>query len=101
MDLIRKKFPVINLAHLPTPFDEASNLSNFLGGPKIFFKRDDLTGLSCGGNKIRKLEFLIADALEKKADYVVTGGGTQSNHACQTASVCELPRNEFVGFLSH
>jgi len=88
MDIIGKNFPRINLAHLPTPFDEASNLSSFLRGPRIFFKRDDLTGLSCGGNKIRKLEFLIAYALEKKADYVVTGGGTQSNHACQTASVC-------------
>lgn len=80
--------PRINLAFLPTPLQEARNLSTFLGGPRIFFKRDDLTGLACGGNKVRKLEFLLADAIKEKADYIVTGGGTQSNHACQTAAAC-------------
>ena len=82
-NILRKK-----LAILPTPLEKAENLSSFLGGPEIFFKRDDLTGLCCGGNKVRKLEFLMADAIEKVADIIVTGGGTQSNHAAQTASAC-------------
>lgn len=80
--------PRIKLAHLPTPLEEAKNLSKFLGGPRIFIKRDDLTGISMGGNKVRKLEILMADAISKNADYIVTGGGTQSNHTCQTAAVC-------------
>ena len=61
-------------------------LSKLLGGPKLFIKRDDCTGLATGGNKTRKLEFLIADALEKGADTVITQGATQSNHARQTAA---------------
>ncbi|MCP3057023.1 D-cysteine desulfhydrase [Aurantimonas sp. LRZ36] len=61
-------------------------LSEHLGGPRIWVKRDDCTGLSTGGNKTRKLEFLMADALEKQADCVITQGATQSNHARQTAA---------------
>jgi L-cysteate sulfo-lyase len=61
-------------------------LTEWLGGPNLWIKRDDCTGLSTGGNKTRKLEFLIADALEKKADVVITQGATQSNHARQTAA---------------
>src|SRR5512135_449945 len=73
------------LATLPTPLDEAPRLSAELG-VRVLFKRDDLTGFALGGNKPRKLEFLIADALEKKAYMVVTGGGPQSNHARMTAA---------------
>ncbi len=78
--------PRITLAHLPTPLQEASHLSAALGGPRIFIKRDDLTGLVLGGNKARKLEFVMADAKQKGADVIITTGGTQSNHASQTAA---------------
>lgn len=72
------------LATLPTPLEEAPRLSAELG-IRVLFKRDDLTGFALGGNKARKLEFLIADALAGKCDTLVTGGGTQSNHARMTA----------------
>jgi D-cysteine desulfhydrase family pyridoxal phosphate-dependent enzyme len=78
--------PRAQLAHLPTPIDPLPNLSAFLGGPEIFMKRDDQTGLATGGNKVRKLEYLIAQALERDADTVITAGSTQSNHARQTAA---------------
>jgi L-cysteate sulfo-lyase len=66
-------------------------LSRHLGGPNIFVKRDDCTGLGTGGNKTRKLEFLMADALQKKATVVITQGAVQSNHARQTAAAaCKL-----------
>lgn len=77
--------PRINFATLPTPLDEAPRLSEWLG-VRVLFKRDDLTGFALGGNKARKLEFLIADALEQHADLIVTGGGPQSNHARMTAA---------------
>jgi L-cysteate sulfo-lyase len=78
--------PRVSIAHLPTPIDHLPNLSRHLGGPEIFVKRDDQTGLATGGNKARKLEFLIAGALEAGADCVITAGSTQSNHARQTAA---------------
>ena len=78
--------PRFSLALLPTPLVEAARLSRALGGPRILLKRDDLTGFGFGGNKIRKLEFLIAAALEEKADVVVTGAGPQSNHIRATAA---------------
>jgi len=78
--------PRVALANLPTPLQEASNLSAVLGGPRILIKRDDLTGLGLGGNKARKLEFILADAKQKGADVVITTGGSQSNHAAQTAA---------------
>jgi len=56
------KFPRTRLGHFPTPLEPMKNLSKFLGGPEIYIKRDDCTGLATGGNKTRKLEFLIADA---------------------------------------
>lgn len=74
------------LAHLPTPIDELERLSQHLGGPKIFIKRDDQTGLALGGNKTRKLEFLVADALAKGNDSLITTGAPQSNHCRQTAA---------------
>jgi D-cysteine desulfhydrase family pyridoxal phosphate-dependent enzyme len=76
----------VRLAHLPTPIEPLPNLSRYLGGPELWIKRDDQTGLATGGNKARKLEFLIAQALEAGADTVVTAGSTQSNHARQTAA---------------
>jgi L-cysteate sulfo-lyase len=80
------KFPRIHLAHLPTALEPMPNLSKALGGPEIWIKRDDCTGLSSGGNKTRKLEFLMAEAVEQKADMVMTQGATQSNHARQTSA---------------
>ncbi|GGC31826.1 1-aminocyclopropane-1-carboxylate deaminase [Siccirubricoccus deserti] len=80
------RFPRIRLGHLPTPLEPMEALSRHLGGPKLWIKRDDCTGLSTGGNKTRKLEFLMAEALGLKADIVITQGATQSNHARQTAA---------------
>jgi len=80
------RFPRIHLAHLPTPLERLDRLSEALGGPEIWVKRDDCTGLSTGGNKTRKLEFLMAEAAQQKADLVMTQGATQSNHARQTAA---------------
>jgi L-cysteate sulfo-lyase len=84
MDLDR--FPRVRLGHLPTPLEHLPNLSRELGGPEIWIKRDDCTGLATGGNKTRKLEFLMAEAQELNADVVLTCGATQSNHARQTAA---------------
>lgn len=80
------RFPRLHFAHLPTPLEPLSNLSKLLGGPSLYIKRDDCTGLATGGNKTRKLEFLIADAVEQGADTVVTHGAVQSNHVRQTAA---------------
>ena len=80
------RFPRIHLAHLPTPLERLNRLSESLGGPEIWVKRDDCTGLSTGGNKTRKLEFLMAEAQLQGADLVITQGATQSNHARQTAA---------------
>jgi len=74
------------LAMLPTPLEEAPRLSKMLDGPRILFKRDDNNGFALGGNKARKLEFLLADAIEKGADTIITTGGLQSNHARLTAA---------------
>lgn len=82
--------PRLTLAKLPTPIDELAKLSQQLGGPRLLVKRDDLTGLATGGNKTRKLEFLIADALQKNADAVITAGGPQSNHCRQTAAAAAI-----------
>ncbi len=80
------RFPRVRLGHLPTPLEAMPNLSKLLGGPNLYIKRDDCTGLSSGGNKTRKLEFLMADALQKGAVTVITQGAVQSNHARQTAA---------------
>jgi L-cysteate sulfo-lyase len=80
------RFPRIRFAHLPTPLEHLPNLSRALNGPEIWIKRDDCTGMSTGGNKTRKLEYLLAEALSQGADIVVTQGATQSNHARQTAA---------------
>jgi L-cysteate sulfo-lyase len=80
------RFPRIRLGHLPTPLEPLENLTRLLGGPRLWIKRDDCTGLSSGGNKTRKLEFLMAEAVAQRADVVITQGATQSNHARQTAA---------------
>ncbi len=91
------RFQRVTLCHRPTPLEPLKRLSEYLGGPQLIMKRDDCTGLAGGGNKTRKLEFLIADALAQGADTVITTGGLQSNHARQTAAAaakiglkCEL-----------
>lgn len=81
-----ERFPRVELAHLPTPLRKLERLSARLRGPEIFVKRDDLTGLAFGGNKSRKLEFIVRDMLEKKADVVITWAGLQSNWCMQTAA---------------
>lgn len=73
------KYPRIHLTPLPTPLEFAPRLTKMLGGPKIYVKRDDLTAIAFGGNKTRKLEFLMADAVKQNADTVITLGGVQSN----------------------
>lgn len=80
------RFPRVKLCHSPTPLEPLENLTRLLGGPRLYMKRDDCTGLATGGNKTRKLEFLMADALAQKADTVITQGAVQSNHARQTAA---------------
>lgn len=80
------KFPRVELIHRPTPFRRLERLSRVLGGPEIWIKRDDLTGLAFGGNKSRKLEYILKDALDKGADTIVTWGGVQSNWCLQTAA---------------
>jgi L-cysteate sulfo-lyase len=80
------RFPRVRLGHLPTPLEPMDRLSELLGGPRLWVKRDDCTGLSSGGNKTRKLEYLMADAREQGADTIITQGATQSNHARQTTA---------------
>jgi len=80
------RFPRLFVAHLPTRLEKLERLSKELGGPEIWIKRDDCTGLSTGGNKTRKLEFLMAEAQAMNADMVITQGAIQSNHARQTAA---------------
>ena len=84
-----ERFPRVDLIHRPTPLRKLSRLSARIGGPEIYVKRDDLTGLAFGGNKSRKLEFIVRDMLEKKADVVVTWAGVQSNWCMQTAAAAK------------
>jgi D-cysteine desulfhydrase len=76
----------LNFAHLPTPIEELPRLSDHLAGPRILIKRDDQTGLAFGGNKTRKLEFLVAEAQAQGAKTLISGGALQSNHCRQTAA---------------
>jgi 1-aminocyclopropane-1-carboxylate deaminase/D-cysteine desulfhydrase-like pyridoxal-dependent ACC family enzyme len=82
-----ERLPRVPLAHLPTPLDEAPRLSAELG-TRVFFKRDDCTGLACGGNKTRHNEYLLAHALSEGAEMLVWGAGVQSNNCRQTAAAC-------------
>lgn len=95
-----EKLPRFPLTQLPTPVESAPRLSRELGGPELLIKRDDLTSLAMGGNKARKLEFLVGQAIEQGADTLVTAGAAQSNHCRQTAAAaakaglrCELILN--------
>jgi len=81
------RYPRLHFAHLPTPLEPMERISRELGGPNLWIKRDDCTGLSSGGNKTRKLEFLMADAVAQGADTIITQGATQSNHARQTCAI--------------
>jgi L-cysteate sulfo-lyase len=101
------RFPRVHLAHLPTPLEPLERLSRHLGGPRLWIKRDDCTGLSTGGNKTRKLEFLMGEALALGADTIITQGATQSNHARQTAAAaaklgleCHLLLEDRTGYTS-
>src|SRR6478736_4072437 len=82
-----KEPPRLRLAQLPTPIVELKNLARQLGVEQILIKRDDLTGLELSGNKVRKLEYLVADAIAQGCDTLVTHGGFQSNHCRATAAV--------------
>ena len=84
------RFPRIQLGHFPTPLEKLPRLTKALGGPNLYIKRDDCTGLATGGNKTRKLEFLVADAIKQGADTLVTQGATQSNHVRQTAAAAQV-----------
>lgn len=89
--MLLSRFPRTSLAHLPTPLELLPRLSSHLGGPQIYVKRDDCTGLATGGNKTRKLEFVMGDALRQGADTIITVGAVQSNHVRQTAAAaCRL-----------
>jgi D-cysteine desulfhydrase family pyridoxal phosphate-dependent enzyme len=80
------RLPRLKIAALPTPLEEAPSLSAYLGGPRIMFKRDDITGLAFGGNKVRKIEYLMGEAIDRGCDVVMTVGAVQSNHARVTAA---------------
>ncbi len=102
------RFPRLRFAHLPTPLEPLPRLSKELGGPEIWIKRDDCTGMSSGGNKTRKLEFLMAEAEAMGADMVMTQGATQSNHARQTAAFaarlgmdCHILLEDRTGYTDH
>lgn len=85
------QFPRIPLAHLPTPLEPLPRLTDALGGPKLYIKRDDMTGLAFGGNKTRQLEFVMPDVLKEKPDVLVTGANIQSNWSRQaTAAAVKL-----------
>jgi L-cysteate sulfo-lyase len=89
--MLLSDFPRVSLAHLPTPLEHLPRLSKHLGGPEIYVKRDDCTGLATGGNKTRKLEFAMGEALAEGADTIITVGAVQSNHVRQTAAAaCKL-----------
>ena len=85
--MLLARYPRLHFAHLNTPLEPMPQLTRLLDGPTLWIKRDDCTGLAGGGNKTRKLEFLMADALEQGADTIITQGATQSNHARQTVAI--------------
>ena len=81
-----ENMPRTSLGRLPTPLEKVSNLSEKIGVPHLYFKRDDLIGIGYGGNKVRKLEFLLAEAVSKGADTIITTGGVQSNFTRETTA---------------
>jgi D-cysteine desulfhydrase family pyridoxal phosphate-dependent enzyme len=86
VEIKMKTIPRLKFAHLPTPLEALPRLSETLAGPRLLVKRDDQTGLAFGGNKTRKLEFLVAEAQARGADTLITAGALQSNHCRQTAA---------------
>jgi L-cysteate sulfo-lyase len=88
--MLTDALPRVRLGYFPTPLDELPRLSRALGGPRLLVKRDDQTGLATGGNKTRKLEFSVGEALRRGADTLVTMGGVQSNHVRQTAAAAAI-----------
>ena len=86
--------PRCSLGFFPTPLMRLGNLEKLLGGPRLFIKRDDHTGLGLGGNKTRKLEYFLGDAYAKGADCIITAGAAQSNHCRQTAAAAAACRME-------
>jgi len=95
-----EQVPRLTLAHLPTPLEPAPRLGEAIGLRRLWVKRDDLTGLAAGGNKARKLEYLMADAQTRGADTVITVGAVQSNHACMTAAAARRLGMDAVLILS-
>lgn len=83
---ILSRFPRLGLAQLPTPLEPMKRLTAFLGGPRLWVKREDATGLGLGGNKVRKLDYVLAEALKAGADTLVSGGVVQSNSQRQVAA---------------
>ena len=81
-----QSLPRVKLAALPTPLHELPNLTKLLKGPKILVKRDDMSGLAFGGNKLRKLEYIMPDVLEQQADHMVATAGFQSNWCTMVAA---------------
>lgn len=95
------QFPRVKLCMAPTPLELLPNLTKLLGGPDIWMKRDDLTGMGGGGNKVRKLEYLAGDAQAQGADHLVTQGAVQSNHVRQTAAVAAKLGMRCTAVLEH
>lgn len=86
MSSLLSSFAKVSLGFFPTPLHPLTTLSKLLGGPEIYIKRDDHTGLALGGNKTRKLEYILGDVAAKNCDTVITAGATQSNHCRQTVA---------------
>ena len=95
------RFPRVKLFPAPTPLEKLGNLTRHLGGPEIWLKRDDCTIIATGGNKVRKLEFLVGEALAQGADHLVTQGAVQSNHVRQTAAVAAKFGLKCTALLEH
>ena len=95
------RFPRVRLFPAPTPLEKLDNLSRHLGGPEIWIKRDDCTVVATGGNKIRKLEWLVGEARAQGADHLVTQGAVQSNHVRQTAAVARRFGMRCTALLEH
>lgn len=95
------RFPRVKICHAPTPLEFMPGLTKLLGGPQLWIKRDDCTGLATGGNKNRKLEFLVGEALAQGADTLVTQGAVQSNHVRQTAAAAAKFGLRCVALLEH
>jgi L-cysteate sulfo-lyase len=95
------RFPRVKLFPAPTPLHRLDNLTRELGGPEIWIKRDDCTVVATGGNKVRKLEWLIGDAQAQGATHIVTQGAVQSNHVRQTAAVAAMFGMKCTALLEH